>query len=96
MAKKIVGVSVKARISKSHERFAPTIPIGSEKIEASRQNWGVNAYVGVVVGNKDGDFDAFIFPHKDLKKLKGGAVRKDVVAVSELLKNPTKKTIKLF
>ena len=30
---KIVGISVKARISKIHRKYKPTIPVGSKKIE---------------------------------------------------------------
>jgi hypothetical protein len=29
---KIVGISVKTRISKANKKFAPTIPLGSRKI----------------------------------------------------------------
>ena len=94
--KKLIGISVKARISKTHKRYRPTIPMGSAKIWMSMKKWDADAYIGIVVGSQDGDFDAFVFPHKDLLKLGGRTRRKDVVAVSELYKNSNKNIIKLF
>jgi len=91
---KIVGISVKARISKLHKNYKPTIPVGSEKIEASMKTWHVPAWIGIVVGSKERKLEAFIFPYEELKKLHGTAVRPDVVAVSQLSTNP--KVKKLF
>jgi hypothetical protein len=85
---KIVGISVKARISKLHKNYKPTIPVGSEKIEASMSRWHVPAWIGIVVGSKERKLEAFVFPYEELKKLHGTAVRQDVVAVSQLSKNP--------
>lgn len=94
--KKIVGISVKARISKSSKSFKPTIPVGSRKISAAKKTWNTEAWVGIVIGGKDKKFDVFVFPFKELSKLRGKAKRKDVVAVSELHNNPTGKVVRLF
>jgi hypothetical protein len=80
---KIVGISVKARISKTHKNYKPTIPIGSKKIEIAMNRWHVPAWIGIVVGSKDRKLEAFIFPYEELESLHGTAVRKDVVAVSQ-------------
>ena len=85
---KIVGISVKARISKTHKNYKPTIPVGSEKIEASMRRWHVPAWVGIVVGSRERRLEAFVFPFEELEKLRGTAVRQDVVAVSQLGRNP--------
>ncbi|MCW3985145.1 MAG: hypothetical protein NWE91_01880 [Candidatus Bathyarchaeota archaeon] len=94
--REIVGISVKARISKQHKNFKPTIPIGSKKVLAAEKTWGIAAWIGIVVGSKDKTLAAFVFPFKDLPALRGKAVREDVVAVSELYKDTTKKVKRLF
>ena len=86
---KIVGISVKTRISKEHRRFVPTIPIHSEKIKQAQRIWKVEAWIAVVVGSVlDGkkELACFILPFKEREKFTGGARRKDVIAVSELYK----------
>ena len=95
---KIVCVSVKARISKRHKNYRPTIPIGSRKLLAAKKIWNVETWVGIVVGSTRGEKNlaAFIFPLRDLPKLRGKAERKDVVAVSELYKNATGRVVRLF
>lgn len=95
---KIIGISVKARISKTYKKFVPTIPIGSKQIKNSMKAWKTDAWIGIVVGNKDGSLRAFVFPFKNLKYLSNG---KDAVAVSKL-DNPARQrrasgsVIKLF
>ncbi len=82
---KIVGISVKTRISKTHNKFVPTIPIGESKIRSSMKRWRIEGYVGLVVrSQEEKSFAVFLFPIKNLKKLSGRAKRKDVVAVSKL------------
>jgi hypothetical protein len=94
---KIIGISVKARISKLHKSFKPTIPIGSAKVLSSMRTWHVDAWIAIVIGSKEKEkLTAFIFPFEDLSKLSGKAMREDVVAVSELYKNPTGRVITLF
>jgi hypothetical protein len=83
----IVGISVKARISKSHKNFKPTIPVGSDKIRASMRIWHVPAWIGIVVGSMERKLEAFVFPFEELKNLHGTAGRPDVVAVSQLSKH---------
>ena len=78
------------------DQFAPTIPAGSSRIKASMKVWHVDAWIAVVVGSNSKTLDVFLFPFKDLPKLCGKAKRKDVVAVSELYKNPTGSVVKLF
>lgn len=85
---KMIGISAKARISKSQKNYKPTIPVGSEKIEASMRCWHVPAWIGIVVGSMDKKMEAFVFPYEKLGELHGTAKRPDVVAVSQLNKNP--------
>ncbi len=95
---RIVCISVKARISKSQKNYRPTIPIGSKKLLAAKKIWNAVAWVGIVVGSTraDNSLAAFLFPLKDLARLHGSAVREDVVSVSELYENPTKRVVRLF
>lgn len=95
---KIACISVKTRISKRYRKYRPTIPVGSKKLMAATEIWSADAWVGIVVGTtrQNKELAAFLFPLKDLDKLKGAARREDVVAVSELYENPTDKTIRLF
>jgi hypothetical protein len=92
---KIVGISVKTRFGKKHGSFRPTIPIGSAKIVQAQKTWDIDAWVAVVAGSKDDMPSAFVFPLEDLPKLKGRAKREDVVAISDLAKNPTGSVTKL-
>lgn len=91
---KIVGISVKARISKSHNKFIPTIPIGSEKVKISTKIWNVIPFVGIVIGSKNKKLDCFLAPFGLVEGMRGRSKRKDVLAVSSLYEN--KKVIKLF
>ena len=84
---KIVGISVKARISKKHKNFVPTISMGSKKIEDSMRIWHVPAWIGVVVGSKEMKLEAYVFPYEELKNLRSRAGTSDVLAVSQLNKN---------
>jgi len=92
---KMIGISVKARIAQSHRAFAPTIPMGSEKIKSAMKTWRVGAYMGVVIGS-EGKMDAFLVPFRSLGKLRGKAKRADVLAASELYANKSDIVIKLF
>lgn len=91
---KIIGISVKARISKSHNKFVPTIPVGSSKINSSMKIWGIDSFIALVIGSKDKKFDVFLVPFSLIKKLGGGLKRSDVVSVSKIYKH--KNVIKLF
>lgn len=95
---KLICISVKARISKRQKNYKPTIPISSEKLLTAKRTWKASAWVGIVVGSTwaQKTLAAFIFPLKDLPRLRGKAQRKDVVAVSELYENPTKRVVRLF
>ena len=95
---KTVCVSVKTRISKRHKSFAPTIPIDEKKLAMAKETWHADAWVGIVVGSTSSSkvLDAFVFPLEDLPKLRGKAKRKNVVAVSQLRRNPTGRVIRLF
>lgn len=91
---KIIGISVKARISKSHDKFVPTIPVGFSKISSSMKIWGIDSFIALVIGSKDKKFDVFLIPFGLIKKLGGGLKRSDFIAVSQIYKN--KNVIKLF
>lgn len=93
---KLVGISAKARISESHDKFVPTIPVGSTKMELSSKIWNAEPYLGIVAGSKNNQLAAFLVPLKDLSKLRGKATREDVVAVSELYKNNSGNVVRLF
>lgn len=97
--KRYICISVKTRVSKSSNKPRPTIPVGSEKLLKASRIWNADPWVGIVVGNVYGkawNLEAFIFPLEDLSRLQGTSKRRDVVAVSELYKNPTGRVVKLF
>jgi hypothetical protein len=94
--KRIVGISVKTRVSRSHKKYVPTIPIGSVEIKKSMKIWNIQAFIGIVVGSMGNRIDAFVFPFNDIPNLRGNSRRNDVVAVSELFKNSTGNVEKLF
>ena len=93
---KLVGISVKARISKSHKKYVPTIPVGSSEILSSAEVWSAEPYLGIVLGSQDQKLATFLVPFKDLGKFKGRATRKDVIATSELYKGRSKYIVRLF
>lgn len=93
---KLAGISAKARISESHDRFVPTIPVGSDKIESSSKIWNAEPYLGIVTGSKNNQLAVFLVPLRDLPKLRGKAAREDVIAVSELYKNSSGSVVRLF
>jgi hypothetical protein len=40
---KMVGISVKMRVSKFHERYVPTIPVGSQQVIEAQKIWKLEA-----------------------------------------------------
>ena len=78
----IIGISVKARITKS----SPTIPVGSSKIQESMKTWKISAWIGIVASGGDESFVVFVFPFNELRRLRGKSKRLDVVSVAELYK----------
>ncbi len=97
---KIVCISVKARISKNARLYRPTIPVSPEKLQTAAKTWKAVPWVGIVVGSthsiKKKNLAAFVFPLDDLPRLRGVALRKGVVAVTDLFDKPTSRTIRLF
>jgi hypothetical protein len=93
--KKLIGVSVKARISKVHEKYAPTIPMGSSKVRKAAKIWRAKPWVAVVVGHSNNTFDVYLFPHSRLKSYKGAAKRKDVVSASSLRNATPERVLRL-
>lgn len=95
--RRLICISVKARISKSSANYKPTIPVGSKKLAVAAQLWNAGAWVAIVVGSaRHKKLAAFLFPLEDIPKLRRTALREDVVAVSALDENETGNVLRLF
>jgi len=95
---KMVGISVKMRVSKFHERYVPTIPVGSQQVIEAQKIWKLEAWLAIVVGSigREKKLACFLLPFREVARLRGRAKRQDVIAVSELYRETNEAVKRLF